>query len=299
MTDAPPADGAGSVIWLASYPKSGNTWLRALLTNYCHPSEKPASINALIGGRIANRRRRFDELLGLDSTDLTHRETLRHRPLFYRLLAGELPRPTFVKTHGAYLRTEAGEALFPRGASAGAVYLARNPLDVAVSFAHHENRPIGWMVERMNDADFVLERKAGGIGPMLPEGLLAWSAHVSGWLAQEAIPVHLVRYEDLHADPLGALAGVLRFAGFAPDDARLRRAVDHAAFPRLRAQEAAGNFEERQPTSRRFFRAGIVGDWRKRLPMPEARKLTLAHGAAMARLGYLRHLPDDLRAVLK
>ena len=299
VTAAPRADGAGSIIWLASYPKSGNTWLRALLTNYCHPGDKPASINALIGRRIANQRRRFDELLGLDSTDLTDRETLRYRPLFHRLLAGELPRPTFVKTHGAYVRTETGEALFPRSASAGAVYIARNPLDIAVSFAHHENRPVNWVVERLNDADFVLERRTRGVVPLLPDGLLTWSAHVSGWLAQEAISVHLVRYEDLHADPADALAGVLRFAGFTPDAARLRRAVNHAAFPRLRAQEAAGNFDERQPTSSSFFRTGVVGAWRRDLARPQARKLVRAHRAALARLGYLQQLPGDLRADLQ
>ena len=291
-----PADDPGSIVWLASYPKSGNTWLRALLTNYCCPGERPASINALIGGRIANQRRRFDELMGLDSTDLSLQETLRYRPLFHRLLAGELPRPTFVKTHGAYVRTGTGEALFPRKATAGAVYLVRNPLDVAVSFAHHENRCIGWAVERLNDADTMLEHKRDGVNPMLPDSLLTWSAHTMSWLDQRAIPVHLVRYEDLHADTPGALAGVLRFAGFTPDATGLRKAVDHAAFHRLRDQEAAGNFEERQPNARSFFRAGVVGAWRTRLTRRQARELTRAHRAAMARLGYLEHLPEDLRA---
>ena len=295
MSGASPADGPGSIVWLASYPKSGNTWLRALLTNYLNPGERPASINALIGGRLANEREAFDEMLGLGSSDLTPRETLRHRPLFHELLAGELPRPTFVKTHHAYLRTDAGAALFPRTASAGAVYLVRNPLDVAVSFAHHENRRIGWAIKRMNHAEFTLEEHADGIHTSLPDILTTWSGHVTGWLAQDAIPVHVVRYEDLHADPAATLGGVVRFAGLACDASRRRQAADRAAFQRLRAQEEACGFDERQPSAGSFFRAGAVGDWRNRLSPRQVRKLATAHSAAMARFGYLESLPGASR----
>lgn len=296
MTGASRADGPGSIVWLASYPKSGNTWVRALLTNYFHSGEGPASINALLGGRIANVRHLFDELLGVDSSELTSRETSGLRPLLHRLLADELPRPTFVKTHGAYVCTEAGEALFPREATAGAVYLVRNPLDVAVSFAHHENQRVGWAVARLNDTKTVLEGTTGRIHSAIPEPLLSWSAHACSWLDQDAIPVHVLRYEDLHADPVAGLAGVVRFAGFEPESSRLRAAVNRSAFARLRRQEARVGFAERQPTAGSFFRAGVVGDWRVGLSREQARGLVAAHRAAMARLGFLDRLPADIQA---
>ena len=79
-----------SIVWLASYPKSGNTWLRAVLTNYLRDDGEPASINALAGGSVACDRETFSEIVGLDSSDLTPDEILRHRPLFHELLAREL-----------------------------------------------------------------------------------------------------------------------------------------------------------------------------------------------------------------
>ena len=79
-----------SIVWLASYPKSGNTWLRAVLTNYLRDDREPASINALVGGPVASDRETFSEIVGLDSSDLTPEEILRHRPLFHELLAREL-----------------------------------------------------------------------------------------------------------------------------------------------------------------------------------------------------------------
>ena len=323
-----------SIVWLASYPKSGNTWLRAVLTNYLRDAaergshSEPASINALIGSPVAADRETFDEWVGLDSSDLAPDEVLRHRPLFHVLLAresgeppagerrrapypaGRPPRedtPAFVKVHDAYLRTGDGTALFPKEATAGVVYLVRNPLDVAVSYAHHLQKSIDDTVRRMNDPAAAEAEVAGGIHTQVPQPLLTWSGHVSSWLDQEELSIHVARYEDLLADPTAAFGAIVRFAGLGRGDgtpagergsasmpgrsstsARLARAVDHAAFSRLRAQEEASGFFEKQPTAPSFFRAGVAGSWRTALTPEQVRTLVDAHGPVMARLGYLR-----------
>ena len=331
---------AASIVWLASYPKSGNTWLRAVLTNYLRDAaerglhdergshSEPASINALIGSPVAADRETFDELVGLDSSDLAPDEVLRHRPLFHVLLAresgeppagerrrascpaGRPPRgdtPAFVKVHDAYLRTGDGTALFPKEATAGVVYLVRNPLDVAVSYAHHLQKSIDDTVRWMNDPAAAEAEVAGGIHIQVPQPLLTWSGHVSSWLDQEELSIHVARYEDLLADPTAAFGAIVRFAGLGRGDetpagergsaslpgrsstsARLARAVDHAAFSRLRAQEEASGFFEKQPTAPSFFRAGVAGSWRNVLDSRQVRALVDAHGPVMARLGYLR-----------
>ena len=63
-----------NIIWLASYPKSGNTWFRIFLTNLLQKHTSPANINELTGGPIASSRQLFDELTGIDSSDLTFDE---------------------------------------------------------------------------------------------------------------------------------------------------------------------------------------------------------------------------------
>ena len=122
-----------SIVWLASYPKSGNTWLRAVLTSYMQEGGGPASINGLVG-LAGNGRALFDEHVGLSSSDLTFSEVQRLRPLMYERLAAELPPPAFVKVHDACIRTRVGP-VFPRNATAAAIYLVRNSLDVAPSYA--------------------------------------------------------------------------------------------------------------------------------------------------------------------
>ena len=110
--------------------------MRALLTNFLRLAAGPASINALLPSAPVSDRHEFDERIGISSSELTSGEIQSYRPLFHELLAAEAPRPSFAKVHDACVRTAGGELLFPASATDGAIYIARNPLDVAVSFAH-------------------------------------------------------------------------------------------------------------------------------------------------------------------
>ena len=265
---APPASAnripkEGSVVWLASHPKSGNTWLRALLTNYLGEGGVPASINALIDGWQACRRDLFDRHLATPSSDLLPDEILCLRPAFHASLAADLPRPTFIKVHEACLTTAAGP-LFPAAATAGVVYLGRHPGDVAAARAHHEQWPLDRAIGQMNRPDAALAGSSRRIHALLPQPIGTWSGHATSWL-ESGRPVHVVRYEDMLADPGESFASVLRFAGFEPDPARLAEAVENSRFERLRAEEERVGFRERQPTAPSFFRSGISSGWRDAL----------------------------------
>ena len=296
------APSRSGIVWIAAYPKSGSTWTRAVLTNYLQDGDEPASINGLVGQWDTSARDKFDELIGLDSSDLRPDELARYLPRFRELLARAVsaPRPEdgdtdevrrhaphFAKTHEAY-RGPDGGARFSRIGTAGVVYLVRNPLDVAVSYAHHLQCGIGKAVQWMNAPTAGEALSARRIWELLPNPLTTWSGHVSSWLDQTALRTHVARYEDLLADPHAGFGAIVRFAGLAWDAARLDRAVAHAAFPRLRAQEAAAGYNERQQTAPSFFRAGVAGSWRTALTREQVQAVVDAHGPVMARLGYLR-----------
>ena len=127
----------GKIIWLASYPKSGNTWMRALLTNYLRDGEAPADINEMDGGPIASARLWLDEWVGVEASALNDSAIERLRPDVYRCMARETPDTLYMKAHDAWSRTNRGDALFPADVTAGVVYILRNPLDVATSYSHH------------------------------------------------------------------------------------------------------------------------------------------------------------------
>ena len=283
-----------SLVWVASYPKSGNTWMRVLLTNYLRPAGGPASINELLPGARWFDRHEFEEYTGLHVSALTPDQTLRYRSLFHELLAAELPRPTFVKVHDACLGTDRGDLLFPASATAGAVYIVRNPLDVAVSYAHHAQRPVGLVIGWMGDPSRTTS--ASRSYHVLPQPLSTWSGHVLSWLDRTEFPVHCVRYEDLLADPAAEFGAVVRFAGLDHDAGAVARAVGRSRFERLREQEARAGFRERMPWAPSFFREGRAGSWRGALTREQVRALVDAHGPAMRRLGYLREAEEFLAA---
>ena len=204
----------GKIIWLASYPKSGNTWLRIFLASLV--SGGAADINDLsVLGRHAAGRAGFDDALGIAGADLTLQQQADLRPRAYEVWAADADRPVYCKTHDAYRATPSGAPLFPTAVTGGAIYVVRDPRAVAVSLASSNAEPIDRAIARMDDADEMLSGSIAGSHQHMRQRLLRWSEHVESWLGAP-FRVHLLRYEDMHADPHAAFAAAAAFLGL-PD----------------------------------------------------------------------------------
>ena len=282
--------GRPGIVWLASYPKSGNTWMRALLANCLADAGRAVPLNALpfpvsVYGLV------FDEAAGLAVEDFTGDEIESLLPAYLRfdlrrLVAKQGARShVYRKVHSAYVRNRSGQPLFPEDATAGAVYIVRNPLDVAVSWAFHgEEGDCAKSVARLNDA----RATVGGRGRDQPrQRLLDWSGNVESWCAAP-FPVCVVRYEDMLADAVAELRRVVRFLRIEDvSEARLRRAAAHAGFANLRQSEAREGFREKPSKNPGFFfREGRAGGWRQHLSAVQARDLASMHWVTMEAFGY-------------
>ncbi len=274
----------GGIWWLASYPKSGNTWLRAILATLV--SGKPVDINAMAFlGPNASSRSLFDRALGIDSASLSHEQELNLRPRVYEILAGEAGRPLYCKTHDAYRPTPAGEPLFPAAATHGAVYVVRDPRAVAVSSVHFMARPIDETIAVMDSPTAVSAGSTQRLSQHLRQPLLCWCEHVESWLAAP-FPVHLMRYEDMLADPRATVRAMAEFLCLPASEAAIAMAVEATSFSRLQAQERAIGFVESPRHAAAFFREGEADGWRRALTLEEAGRIVAAHGHVMRRLGY-------------
>jgi aryl sulfotransferase len=274
----------GGIFWLASYPKSGNTWLRAFLATLV--SGEPADINKLIFlGAIASNRSAFDEALGIAAADLSLEQQTNLRPRAYEIWAAEAERPLYCKAHDCYHSTPAGEPLFPTGITRGAVYIVRDPRAVAVSLAHHTGRTIDEEIARMADANASFSSSTDRLDPQLRQRLGSWSDHVQSWLTAP-FPVHLVRYEDMHADPVAVFGAVARFLDLPQEPEQIAAAVAATSFSRLAEQERASGFVERSRNAAVFFREGRIDGWREALTAAQVARIVAAHGATMRRYGY-------------
>lgn len=280
--------GPGKIYWLASYPKSGNTWMRILLTNYLHNADTPADINALDGGPIASGRQVFDDNVGIEASDLTADEIERYRPLVYEQLSAQATEPLFLKVHDAYTRTPEGMPLISKRATAGVIYIIRNPLDVAVSFAHHSASTLERIVNKMGDTDFCFVDKPQRLHNQLRQRLLSWSGHVTSWVDEPDLRVHIVRYEDLKKEPEATFSKVVTFCGLEVDQSRIEKAVKFSSFEEVQRQEREHGFQEKMPQSVSFFRKGEAGSWKETMPPELEDKLISENSEVMRRFGYIK-----------
>ncbi|MFN8531410.1 MAG: sulfotransferase domain-containing protein [Anaerolineae bacterium] len=281
------------IYWLASYPKSGNTWLRALIANYLADSDHPANINEL-GYYIPYESYRlwFDLAFQMDSSLLTNAEIDQLRPEYHRLFAKTNTGVIVLKTHQCFSRFANGDPLFPADATGGIIYIARNPLDVVVSFANHNRQTIDQTILDMNDAGYSLANFPNVRSTALHEHLGTWSQHISTWLDQTALPQLTIRYEDLSADTTTVFAQVLEFLGLEMDSARLEKAIRFSSIGEMKKQEQDLSFIEKPLGVESFFRKGKVGDWRSSLTSEQVAQIVRDHGAMMQRLNYPLPLID-------
>jgi hypothetical protein len=276
-------------ILLSSYPKSGNTWVRAVLDSASRGGGAIDLNGTLRGIAIAASRHDFDRRMGLEASDLTEAEIVAARPLLWELLLRDKPDRSVIKVHDALPDPQGGATpVFPAGVIGAIVYVVRDPRDVAVSFAHHFGVSLDDAVTWMADATTTLDSIGRALPEHLPQTLSSWSRHVEGWLDAPGLNRHLMRYEDMCADPETSFGALLRFLGFDAAPELVARAVGAARFETLRRQEEATGFQERAVQMDRFFRRGVAGGWRDSLTPAQAERIVRDHGAAMRRLGYLR-----------
>jgi hypothetical protein len=272
-----------SIVWLASYPKSGNTWLRIFLANYLLDRKEPMPINQLHRIGIGDALESAYRTVAGGAFDVTNiRQSLALRPKVLGRIVANGAQVNFVKTHNC--RGKAfGVELIPPQMTRSAIYIVRNPLDMVVSYARHyalDPEAAAVAIGREDNA------VAGGRGAVT-QFLGNWSEHVRGWTRCGEFPVLVLRYEDMQEKPEAAFAQALERIGVPVDRERLDRAIRFSSFEELRRQEEAGGFIERSAFSDRFFDSGRAGRWRDELPPEAADRIRRDHGRVMREFGYL------------
>ncbi len=273
----------GGILWLASYPKSGNTWLRVFLANYFRNPETPFDIDNLSRFAFNEASREFFERLSpRPVSELGDLEIYHLRPEVHRWIADKAPETAFVKTHCALTQIDGFPTVTPE-VTEGAIYIIRNPLDVAASFCSFFGAQAAEVVAALESGSNELPTT----DKQVHQYLGTWAEHVAGWADAPGMKRLLVRYEDMVRQPFKTFGRVVEFLGLTEDKARLQKAIRFSGFKVLAAQEREHGFKERPDSAARFFRKGKVGDWRGVLSEAQERRIVASQAAIMQRFGYL------------
>lgn len=253
-------------VWLASYPKSGNTWFRIFLANLLHPEQAPVDLNQLPERTpIASARGLFDDLLGVPSALLTQTEIDRLCPAADAALAQGWDEPLLLrKAHDGYRILPDGRPLMGQRPEAAAIYILRHPWDVAVSMTNHFGCTLEQAVENLCNSRFAIAKSRKGLSGQLRQDLGSWEDHACGWLLA-SLDLCLLRYEAMQRDPLNQFRRAVRFLGLDQDDDAIGAALEASRFERLQRLEAEQRFHETPQHAQAFFRRGQVGEGLNRL----------------------------------
>jgi hypothetical protein len=278
-----------NLVWLASYPKSGNTWLRILLHSILSEGGKLVNINEIkITSLGFIQRHALDEFMELDSTELTIPETYQAKRAYYVQLSGESERDVFIKTHDANIQLSDGQYLTPQEVTKLAIYLVRNPLDIVGSFANHLNLGFDNTINIMQDKHYTFFRNSKGVSSRVDQFLSDWNSHVKSWINTKGFPVIIVKYEDLISSPYQPLRAILSALNkTSVDDELIKAAIENNSFENLVKRERDQGFKEKGTYAPSFFRKGKAGSWKEELSQQQVARVCEAHEEMMLHFNYL------------
>lgn len=270
------------IVWLYSYPKSGNTWVRLFLDAYFL---REVDINEILCSVGDDGIARYQVGDGsevwrwpVDIQQLTRPMAMLRTVLAYH--ASEQPFPLFVKTHQANTIAN-GVELLPEALTKATIHIVRDPRDVLPSFANHMGCDADMAVDLMTRKYNLLAAAEGRVADFLGD----WSMHTEAGLAAKGHNSLLVRYEDLRADPQTWFSRILEHAGVEVDPARVAAALELTALSRLQKAEREQGFKEGSTKAKEpFFGAGAIG---KKIAPHHRSKLERAFRKTMQKLGYL------------
>lgn len=282
-------EGAGiqtKFIWVVSYPKSGNTWMRLLLREYIKRTtgERPFETGD-------HSLYFYQTVSPIPLETLTPQGFVQIRPAammhlqtIYGARKNDWRPYCVVKSHTATGDLHGVPFFSPLWVDR-AIYIHRDPRDVLPSFADHIGVPLEEAAETMANSQAQL-----GQPPMVPQLISSWSAHTRSWIADrdnQRVNTVVTSYEKMHEDTAGELRRILEFCEIPIDEQAIKEAVRACVFDRLRAREEEEGFEERSKQSERFFRRGIVGSHKDEVPRELVAKIESDHMQMMRLLGYV------------
>ena len=266
------------ITWIASFPRSGNTWLRALITAYANGGE--VDINQIMQtgdkepmyyGGILNQ--------AINTWSMTDQAML--KPTAMMRMLEHAGNNLLLKTHD-YNREIAGVEQIPPYLSRAAIYIVRDPRDVALSFLNHYDMPdMDAALDNML-TDETLSRFPDK-GLFVPQG--SWQLHAASWLRKTPYPVHVLRYEDLLEQPFKEFGKVVRFLKIDFDAKLLKKSIQACEFSRMQKAEQKTGFQE--GVGQVFFHKGQANRWQAELSQTHQDRIVKACREQMKAFNYL------------
>lgn len=276
------------IIWLASYPKSGNTLLRSILATYFFSEDGIFNFNHLYKIGQFPSLIHFENL-GIDTSDSD--QIYSNIIKAQELINNNSKQLKFFKTHSALAKINNNNFTDFKN-TLGAIYVIRDPRNVVTSFAHH------YQIDSDEATKCLLNEKFWNYkNEKVPKTFLSsWKQNYNSW-KQFNDKTLFIKYEDLIKNKKTVLIRVFKFfeslgAKIELDMVKLNKVIKSTEFEKMKDMETKETFREsivdkETGKKRPFFNLGPKNDWKKILSDKNREKIEKAFREEMLELGYL------------
>ena len=277
------------IVWLASYPKSGNTFLRSLLSSYIFSKDGNFNFDLLKNIKQFPDNSLFKQL----GVDINNEEEMFKNYINTQKIFNQKDSIRFLKTHSCFFNNKNFQ-FTDRHNTLGVIYIVRDPRNIVTSFAHHFQTTPEQAYENLLSHQYLgkssNEHCITYLGP--------WKQHFASWKVFRRFNKYLlVKYEDLINDTEKTFLNILKFIAhlarvkFSYDEKKFENTLKTTIFETMQKLEAEESFveakENKQGEKIKFFNMGAQNDWKKLLDPKIKENLERELGNEMKELNYL------------
>ena len=279
------------IIWLASYPKSGNTWLRSLIASYFY------SNNGSFNFKLLDNIDQFPSPQFFKNYEdpLSEPEATSNFWINEQEKINKEKKIRFLKTHNALCKINSNSFTDEKN-TIGAIYIVRDPRNLITSLAHHyqidQNEAFNFMV---NKKKALIEKSNNKFVGFVP--ILSWDLHLESWINCKKFPVLVIRYEDLLTSAFDTFKKVISFINkLSPisnklDEIKIRQSINSCSFDKLEKLEKNNGFHEAMENKNnnkkiKFFNLGKDNNYKKLLEPKLTKKITDLYKSQIEKFNY-------------
>jgi len=279
------------IIWISSYPKSGNTWVRALLSSYFYSKDGNFHFDLL--EQIKEFPKHSDYLNEISVNRNLAEIAKEWIPAQRKLNLKHNNSPFFLKTHSAICNVE-GSDFTDKENTLGAIYVVRDPRNVILSLSNHFDYSIEKSLEMICNKKQIITNPTKKNRYFGFTVVSDWQNHYRTWKSCKLVEVKIVKYEDLILSPKNTFISILNFINkfmqVDIDEDRIKNVLMSTEFSKLQQSENKYGFKESSNMSgfnKKFFNLGPKNDWKNLLKKEIKEKIENHFKEEMKELGYL------------
>ena len=279
------------IIWIASYPKSGNTWLRALLASYYFTNEGSFSLSLLDKIDAFPSDKFFKEY----NDQFSKAEDTSKYWIKEQEKINKKNKITFLKTHSAICKIN-GNSFTNKENSIGAIYIVRDPRNVITSVSNHYQISIEDAFQFMKDEKRgIINKKDGRYLGF--QAVWSWSINQKTWVENNLFPVLVIKYEDLLKETYNTLRKVIEFINKISNSSKIfnkskgKNSIKNTSFEKLQRMENDHGFAEamnKKGTNKKikFFNLGQKNNYKNLLSQDLITKMNEFYKEELIKFNY-------------